>query len=334
MNIAAISLRFAGLATVLLCLGSGISWADDLASVVVQIKPVALGFASDGILEARQQAVVAAQVSGRILEVRVDAGQSVRKGDVLMRIDAREAAESAAAAEARYVNARLSFERSERLVAQKFLSPAALDKARSDFDAAAANRAAARAGLSHATVVAPISGIVARRHAEAGEMAAPGRELVTIYLPGSLRAVATIPQYRLAALRGVRTAKIEFPESGLWLDAAAVQVLPVADAATHASQVRVDLPATRAALVPGMFARVHFVLGTGDKLTVPTAAIVRRGEVSGVYVLAGDGKPGLRQLRLGEALANGETEVLAGLAPGERVASDPVKAGIALRGGR
>jgi hypothetical protein len=83
--------------------------------------------------------------------------------------------------------------------------------------------------------------------------------------------------------------------------------------------------------LPGMFARVHFVIGQANKMTVPQAAIVRRGEVAAVYVLGERGTLALRQLRLGEAVGKGETEVLAGLLSGERVVLDPVKAAIQLK---
>ena len=208
-----------------------------------------------------------------------------------------------------------------------------LDKAKADFDAAAANRAAAGASQSHATILAPITGIVARRHAELGDMAMPGTPLFTIYQPGGLRVTASIPQYRLKDMRAVKTARVEFPESGQWVDATAVQVLPTADAATHVSQVRVTLPTVPEA-TPGMFARVHFVTGQAEKLTVPASAVLRRGEVAAVYVQAADGRLSLRQLRLGDSVGRGEIEVLAGLATGDQVVSEPVKAAIQLKSGQ
>lgn len=307
--------------------------AESLPVIAVKPHAVDLTFPSEAVVEAIQQATVGAQVPGRVLEVKADAGQTVKKGDVLMRIDAREAAEAARAAEAQYANARVHYERTKSLVAQKFMSAAALDKAKADFDAAAANRAAAGASQSHATILAPITGIVARRHAELGDMAMPGTPLFTIYQPGGLRVTASIPQYRLKDMRAVKTARVEFPESGQWVDATAVQVLPTADAATHVSQVRVTLPTVPEA-TPGMFARVHFVTGQAEKLTVPASAVLRRGEVAAVYVQAADGRLSLRQLRLGDAVGRGEIEVLAGLATGDQVVTEPVKAAIQLKSGK
>jgi RND family efflux transporter MFP subunit len=307
--------------------------AEQPAVVTVRPHAVALTFPADSVVEAVQQTTVGAQVPGRILEVLADAGKTVKKGEVLMRIDAREASEAARAAEAGYVNAKLNYERLQQLKAQKFVSQAAVDKAKADFDAAAANRAAAGASQSHATIVAPISGVIARRHAELGDMAMPGTPLFTIYQPGSLRVTANIPQYRLKDLRGAKTAKVEFPELGKRVEATSVQVLPTADAATHVSPVRVTLPSMPEA-VPGMFARVHFVTGQAEKLTVPASAIVRRGEVAAVYVQNADNRVSLRQLRLGDAVGDGEIEVLAGLTAGDKVLTEPVKAAISLKSGQ
>lgn len=306
------------------------AFADDLPSVIVAPHRVDLTFPAESLVEAVQQTTVGAQIAGRVIEVRADAGQQVRKGEVLMRIDAREAEEAARAANAQYANAKLNYERTKSLVAQKFMSAAALDKAKADYDAAAASRAAAGASESHATIVAPLTGIVARRLAELGDMATPGKPLFTIYEPGGLRVTASIPQYRLNDLRKVTTARVEFPELSKWVDATSVKLLPTADTATHVSQVRVNLPPVPEA-TPGMFARVHFVVGQAEKLTVPATAVVRRGEVAAVYVQGADKRMSLRQLRLGDAVGAGEIEVLAGLSSGDKVITDPVKAAIALK---
>jgi RND family efflux transporter MFP subunit len=307
--------------------------AEVLPTVVVKPHTVAKTFPVESLVEAVQQATVGARISGRILEVKADAGQQVKKGDVLMRIDAREAEEAARAADAQYANAKLNYERNKSLKEQKFVSQAAVDKAKSDYDAAAANRAAASASQSHGTVVSPMTGIVARRLAEMGDMATPGKPLFIIYEPGSLRVTASVPQYRLKDMRGVKSARVEFPELDKWVDATSVTILPTADSSTHVSQVRVGLPAVPEA-TPGMFARVHFIIGEGEKLTVPARAVLRRGEVAAVYVLNAENRLSLRQLRLGEAVGEGEIEVLAGLAAGDKVVTDPVKAGIQLKSGK
>lgn len=305
------------------------AFAQSLPVVVVQPQAVATGITAEATVEAVVQATVASQVSGRVMDVRVDAGSVVKKGEVLMRIDAREAAEAAQAAQSQLAVAQAQYERSRQLRQQNFISQAGLDKARADYDAARANAAQAGVGLGHATVTAPIGGVVAHRHAEAGEMAAPGRPLVTIYDPAGLRVTASIPQYQLREMRGAKTARVEFPELKRSVESNAVTLLPTADAATHVSQARVGLPANPEGVVPGMFARVTFVTGKSEKLTVPAAAVVRRGEVAAVYVETDKGLQ-FRQIRLGDKFSDA-FELLSGVSAGERVVLDPVKAAIQLK---
>lgn len=307
------------------------AFSQNLPTVSVQPHAVDLTLPVEATVEAVTQSTLTAQISGRVLDMRVDAGQSVKKGELLMRIDAREAGEAVAGASAQYVNAKANYERLQNLRKQGFISAAALDKAKADFQAAQATKGQAGVSLGYANVTAPISGVVAQRLIEQGETAAPGRPLLTLYDPDGLRVTASIPQYQLPQVRNVKEARVEFPELGKWILAPNVSLLPTADAATHVSQVRVGLPANLEHVIPGMFARVHFVIGRAERMTVPSGAVVRRGEVAAVYVQNAQGALSLRQLRLGEPLAGDEIEVLAGLANGERVVLDPVKAAIALK---
>jgi len=104
-----------------------------------------------------------------------------------------------------------------------------------------------------------------------------------------------------------------------------LQVLPAADAATHTLTVRADLAADLQGLVPGQFARLWLPAGDDAPRAaawVPVGSIVRRAEMTGLYVLDAQGRPLLRQVRLGRR--DGErVEILAGLGVGERVVTEP-----------
>ena len=331
-----------------LVLGAGLAHAQNspsrLETAVVRLAEVDLSYPAEAVVEAVRQSTIAAQVQGRVVEVRVDAGQRVKQGDVLMRIDEREAAQAVLGAEAQIAqaqanlaNARASHERNKNLLAQKFVSQAVVDQSEAALKAAEAQHRAAQAGQGQAstarsftTVQSPLSGVVAQRLTELGEMAQPGRALVSVFDPTSLRVVASIPQYKVAAVRQSLRARVEFPESGTWVDGARVEVLPTVDARTHTAQARVLLPESVAGVAPGVFARAHFVVGRGRKLLVPHKAVVRRGEVTAVYVVDAQGLPHFRQVRLGEAMGAG-VEVLAGLNDGESVALEPVKATVRLK---
>ena len=320
-----------------------------LRTATVQYREVAQTYAAEGVVEAVKQATVAAQISGRVVAVNFDVGDKVKKGQVIVRIDPTEVNQAYAASQAQIAqsaatlrNAKAQFERTQSLVQQKFMSQAALDKAQADYLAAKAQLAQAEAAggqaaatKGYATVTAPYSGVVSARHVELGEMAVPGKPLMTGFDPSDLRVTATLPQYRLDAVRKFESASVEFPALDRRIAASKVTILPAADAQTHTTQVRLDLPPGIEGLYPGMFARAYFAVGRMKKLLIPAAAVARRSEVSGVYVVGAKGEIQFRQLRLGDAGPGDEVEVLAGLAPGEKVALDPIAALAALkRGGK
>jgi len=329
----------------LFALAAGTASAQ-LATAPVQYREVDTTYAAEGVVEAVRQATVAAQGAGRIVELNVNVGDAVKQGQVLARIDEREAAQAVASSEAQvaraqadFANAKVNLERTKRLVAEKFISQAALDKAQADYDAASAALSAAKAGAgqastvrSYAVITAPFSGIVAERLVDLGDMAQPGRPLLTIFDPKALRVVAAVPEDTVGDLRGkVTGAFAELPALDRRLKPKLVTVLPSADARTHTKQVRLELADDLPGAYPGMFARAHFATGKTKKLVIPAQSVAYRSEVAGAYAVGEKGEIRFRQLRLGEPTGDGGIEVLAGLADGEKVALDPVAALAAMK---
>ncbi len=311
----------------------------------VEFSEVDQTYSAEGLVEAVKQATVSAEISGRIIELKFDVGDFVQKGTVIARIDESVVGQQLAGSQAQVAqasaileNARAQYERSKQLFAQKFISQAALDKASADFKSALAQAQVSSAGAGQvaatrkfATIVAPFSGVVAARHIELGEMAQPGKPLLTGFDPKDLRVEVSVPQYKLAQVRLLSRATIEIPSLQKWVKATQITIQPSADAKTHASRVRMELPDGMREIYPGMFARAHFAVGRAKKLLVPAAAVLRRSELTAVYVVDAKEQVHLRQVRLGEAAGEGQYEVLAGLVQGERVALDPIKASIYLK---
>lgn len=328
-----------------LSLVASVHAAEPAATATVQFREVEQTYSVDGVVEATRQATVSAQISGRVKAVLFDVGDRVSKGQVILRIDESEANQAVAGSDAQLAqsqaglnNAKLNYERSQQMFEQKFISQAALDKAKADYDMAVAQAKASAAGAqqsalahSYTSVIAPYAGVVSARMVETGEMVTVGKPLMTGFDPSELRIIANVPQYKLAEIGARPSASIEVPELHRWLKVASVSVQPSADARTHSTQVRVNLPSNEKGVYPGMFVRTHFVVGKEKKLLIPAAAVLRRSEVVAVYVLDDKDQAHLRQIRLGEATEKGEVEVLAGLVAGERVSTDPVKAGMAVK---
>jgi RND family efflux transporter MFP subunit len=315
---------------------------QELKSGVVEVRELELTYSAEALVEAVRQSTVSAQIAGRIVELRFDVGDAVKKGEVIARIDERAASRALEASEAQVreaqaalANARANYERSKQLLAQKFISQAALDQAESTYKAAQARVSALLAGAgaaaterSFATVLAPYSGVVSARHVELGEMATPGKPLMTGFDPSTLRVVAALPQAQVAAVQALGKARVEVPSTGRWIEVKQMTLMPAADPRTHTTRVRLELPVDVRGVYPGVYARAHFVVGRAPRLLVPRAAVFRRSELTAVYVLGEDGRPRLRQVRVGSAGDEHAIEVLAGLKAGERVALEPIKAGM------
>ena len=318
--------------------------AEPLAVTQAQYREVAQTYSVEGVVEAVRQSTVSAQISGRVKEVNFDVGDTVKKGQVILRIDERETAQALAGSQAQVMQAqaaltqaKANYERSVQLFEQKYISQSGLDKAKADYDVAQAQAAASEAGESqsalargYAAVIAPFGGVVASRLVEMGEMVTVGKPLMIGFDPSQMRVVVNVPQYKLAEIGTHPKVNVELSSLKRWVPAAAVTVQPSADTRTHSTQVRVSLPAKEKGVYPGMFVRAHFVVGKASKLLIPASAVVRRSEVVAVYVVDDKGAARLRQVRLGEASAENEVEVLVGLNPGESVALDPIKAGMLM----
>ncbi len=321
--------------------------AIQVPTLTVEASRDAASLSLDGTLEPQRQAVLAAQAAGSVQQLTVRAGDRVRAGQVIARIDARSAEAGVAQSEAGVVqadanlrNARTQLERTRELRAQGYISQAALDAAENQFRAAEAGLAQARAGRRQATlgqdftsIAAPFDGVVLATHIDAGDLAAPGRPVLTLYAPGALRATVQVPASQAAPARAARQVEIELPD-GRRIAPVRRTELPGADPVAQTVEWRLDLaPGDAADLRPGRTVRVHFTgadlapTGARSVPTVPAAALLRRGELTAVYVVRENGFV-LRQVRAG-ASHGGSTEVLAGLKTGERIAADAVRAGLA-----
>jgi RND family efflux transporter MFP subunit len=316
------------------------------AALEARARELPQAFAAEGVVEAVRQATVGAQADGRVTQLAVKAGDRVQAGQLLARIDSRVAEQGVTAslsqvaeAEANLGNAKRNFERQRDLAAQKFVSQAAVDQAEAAYKAAQAQVAALKASAgqaatqrSFATITAPFAGVVGATHVEAGDHATPGRPLVTVFDPADLRVTATLPQATLGRWKRELPVAVELPALGRTVSAVRATVVPLADAKTHTVRVRLDLPSGEG-LLPGQFARAQFPVGSVRAIAVPPSALLKRGELTAVYVQGPQGRWLLRQVRTGETLIDPDAgpvvEVLSGLAAGEKYARDPVAAGIA-----
>ncbi len=315
-----------------------------LDTAPAELVSMAQEFQLDGVIEAINQATLSAEVSGRIEAINFDVDDVVKKGEVIVRIRDREyrarllkAKATLSEAQAVFNDATREFNRIKGLFKDKVVSRANYDKADANLESARARVSASEAGVSEAslqldnTVIrAPYSGVVVARHVELGESTSIGQPIMSGYAVGKLRVNVNVPQSIINKVREHRKARVILLNEIDSISASKLTIFPFADAQSHSFRVRVDLPQSKHSLFPGMLVKVAFVIHQGSRLMIPSRSIVQRSEVTGAYVVDAEQQLSFRQLRTG--ISNDDlVEIVAGLQAGEKVAIDPVLAGIQLK---
>jgi RND family efflux transporter MFP subunit len=300
---------------------------------------------------AREEVTIRATIGARLSALPYQEGASFRAGSVLARFDATEAKAALqaarsglAAAGSRLELARKQEARIESLYADRVAALRELELARQDRQSAEAAYAAAnaaQAGLASGTEIrAPFAGVVVRHHVDPGTTLGPGDAVLDVRSTGAGEIVAAVPEAWGDDLASAR-ASIRF-QTGPWHPASLLRVDGMTDYSTRTRTARFRLADRAVPLVPGDFAEVRLETplamsrGAGASgtsglaaptargaLTVPSGSVIRRGSLTGVYVVQ-DGRAWLRWVRLGRE-DGASAEVLAGLDAGETIALDPGK---------
>jgi RND family efflux transporter MFP subunit len=313
-------------------------------------------FEAGGTVQAETMAVLTARILSPVREVRVSPGDRVRAGQVLVVLDAsdleaqarsaRAAADAAtqgstaAEAEARAAQAALTLARAthERVASLQSKGSATrqeLDEATATLQAAEARAASAAARLQEAVlnvgraqaaseaagaadaftrITAPFDGLVTEKLVDPGAMASPGTPLVRVEDTRGFRLEVRVDESRAAQVTPGAAAAVVL-EQGAPLSGTVSEVARAVEADARAFLVKVALPDTPG-LRSGMFGRARFTGPARQVVTVPAEALVRRGQVTSVFVVDN----GVARLRL---VSVSGTEVLAGLSPGDAVILNP-----------
>ena len=318
--------------------------AAELETGAAELRLLSRELRLDGVVEAVSRSTVSAQTSGQVQEILYDVDDYVEKDAVLVVLKDTEhqARVSRAAADlkeavARLEEARDAHQRTKEIFVKQLVAESAMDQAQAALNSATARFEAAQAGLAQAReqleytrIRAPFAGIVTERLVELGEIAQPGQQLLSGISLDRLRVTVDVPQSLVPRIRELGRARVQWP-GGSPVEVAKLTVFPFADPGSSTFEVRLELPQDTADLFPGMFVKTSFVIGMKQELVLPGAAVVQRSEVTGVYVVEQDGKVRFRHLRAGRITPDGEVLVLAGVEPGERVALDPIAAGVELK---
>jgi RND family efflux transporter MFP subunit len=254
-----------------------------------------------GELRAEREATVRAELGGSMIQVAVEQGQAVRKGQLLGRIEAqtlgdvRQSALSAVrSAENQLAVTQREAERAQQLVTAGALAARDLDVARNNVTTAEAQLADARSRLvnaekqlSDAVLRAPLTGIVSRRPVNAGDVVTVGTELFTVIDPSSMRLEASVPSDSISALRIGATVDFEVRGYDQKFQGVIQRIAPEADATTRQIPIFVSIPNPGGRLVSGLFAEGRVVVESLAGIVVPAGVVSNSGDKPWVLRVTG-----------------------------------------------
>jgi membrane fusion protein (multidrug efflux system) len=308
-----------------------------------------------GTVRARQRTEVSSRIMAAIIEMKVQAGNTVKKGQVLFRLDSRDltaramqASQEVVSAKVNAANAEKNYLRFKKLREGNVASEQEYDNALARYESARAQLKqaeqafnAAQTMLSYAVIRAPVSGIVVDRNMDVGDIIHPGEPVLTIYDPAELRLEAAVPEALAVNLKKGATVRmaIDTIESTRInpIKGTVDEIVPQADAASRSVLVKVQIPEGIPDLIEGMTGRLYVPAKERVRLCVASSAVVEIGQLRYVDVVDSNGDLERRMIKLGERSPYGRVEVLSGVYAGERVVlygppPDPLPEGVRLFG--
>jgi RND family efflux transporter MFP subunit len=282
----------------------------------VQSKPQPITEEVVGTVRAKLHATLEAKLSGRIDKLPVLLGQRVKAGELVARLDAAEINARFEQAEASLEHAERDWKRISTLFEQQAVTRADYEAAQARQRVAKGVAAEAKAMMGYVEVVAPFDGVVTKKWADVGDLAAPGKPLISIEDPSGLQLEADVPQAIATHVR--RDARLAARVDGVSgeLTGTVSEIAPTADSGSRTIRVKVDLSA-QPGLSSGQFARLLVPVGEGNSLRVPVTAVVQRGQLETVFVVAKQHAQ-LHLVRTGKRVGD-EMEILSGLHAGDAV---------------
>jgi len=308
---------------------------DNTPAVPVSVQTVSANTNNPVVIASgKVQAVNSAQLSTRMMgfvaNVPVNVGDKVSQGQLLVAINnadlqAKQAQVNASITEANaaFTNAQKDYERFKNLFVENSASQKELDDMTAQFNMAKARLEGAQqmkneinAQFAYSNITAPFSGVITRKNVKKGDMANPGQPLVSIESPGNFEVIAMVPETEISAIKNNTKVTVSIKSMNETLTGMVTEVSPSAQQTGGQYLVKIILDKTEVNVRSGMFATVVFPIERKDATTnvvlIPKAALVTRGQLSGVYTVSQSNTAVLRWLRLGKTMGD-QVEVLSGL---------------------
>jgi RND family efflux transporter MFP subunit len=305
--------------------------------VATATTPVQEYYETSGTVMAKTIAPMASRLMGTVTALYVKEGDHVRAGQLLLTIDDQDMLQQMkvaykgqeAAKEQRDLMA-ITAGRYEKLYAEKALTQQEMDEvatrhkvAQLEYDKARALAEEARIMFGYARITSPISGVITSRQVDLGATVVPGAPLLTVESTEAFQVEIHVDESLAGRLSPGMPVMITLEALGLQKEGEIQKIVSAVDPLSRSFLVKIDLadPGLRS----GLFARVRIPTGAKNILAVPASSVVKRGQLTGLYIVDTKGNVSYRLIRLGKIYDQG-VEVLSGLSPGERIVTAQVNA--------
>lgn len=300
-------------------------------TVPAETVPIKREVTVSGEVVARQTALISAQVSGYVADLRVSPGDQVTAGQVLLRIDTKELAEREAQAKAaldeakaNLAYAKKNFDRYTPLFKARAISGQQYDNIRTQYEVAQASEQRAQAAvkesekqLSYGRVRSPFDGIVGDRSINLGDLVMQGQPLLSVYMPATLELVAPVGEEYARYVRPETQVDVRVPSVGFDQTARIRELVPQTNEQARTITVKAPLSGSPG-LSPGLYGTLSFHTTTSEVIAVPSSAVQMVGQLESVRVLR-NGRVEAVYVRTGRRLNGGKIEILSGLKAGDPV---------------
>ncbi|MCX7964464.1 MAG: efflux RND transporter periplasmic adaptor subunit [Candidatus Sumerlaea chitinivorans] len=304
----------------------------ELAGNVVPVERLDVPMTEEavGTVQSRHKVDITPRIQAVIEKILVSAGDHVKQGDLLVVLDKRDleanvgqAEQALKAAEANYRQAVTDHARNMELLQRQVISPQEADNSRLRVEVTSATVGQARrayeqakVALSYAEITAPVSGIVTDKYQNTGEMAMPGKPILSLYDPSLVRLEVPVREALVRFLKVRDEVTVRLGADDLLTTGILDEIVPQADVASRSVLVKVLIPNV-GSLYTGMFGRLIIPTGTERILAVPARAIERVGQLEYVLVPTSHG-PERRFVQTGRRFGD-KVEVLSGVTDKDRV---------------
>lgn len=315
------------------------SSADNSPAVAVKVQKIAANtqnpfVSASGKVQAVNSAELSTRMMGYVTKIYVKVGDRVRKGQLLLSINnsdlqAKKAGVEAniVKAEAAFKNAKKDYERFKNLFAKNSVSQKEMDDMTARYEMAKAGLSAAKqmrnevnAQFAYADIRAPFFGIVTAKFIDQGALANPGMPLIAVEGKDKFEVVAGVPEIDISKIKKGTLVDVVIKSVSAKIKGRVAEISTSAKNTGGQYLVKIALDKVDTKILSGMFATVHFPIEKTDSFTqivlIKKDALVKRGQLSGVYSVSTQGRALLRWLRLGRVYGK-QVEVLSGLSAGE-----------------